>query len=159
MGRDTMRGMGIRMLHRRAAPPRAGTDGPTLEAFPPVPVFAAAASTARIPATLATALRRATADLGRRIVDGPRRADRAATAVLPGRPGVPGEQPPWRLWAELARAYLTLALTLLPRPRPVRTVTVFVAASDTLSVRPYGSAAAHRPLPDPGLPGRPDATP
>ncbi|GHH94852.1 hypothetical protein GCM10017779_53090 [Streptomyces capillispiralis] len=156
--------MGIRMLHRRAAPPRAGADGPTPEAFPPVPVFAAAASTARVPVTPATALRQATADLGRRIADGRWRTGRASTAVLPalpGRPGLPGE-PPWRLWAELARAYLTLVLTLLPRPRPVRTVTVFVAASDTLTVRSYGSAAAHRPLqgpPWPDWPDWPDATP
>ncbi|MFI1417967.1 hypothetical protein ACH4VX_08225 [Streptomyces sp. NPDC020731] len=142
--------MGIRVLHRRAAPPRPG--GQTV--FPPVPVFAAAASTARTPAvpvTLATALRNATADLGRRIADGRRRTDRTPTAG-----GLAGERPPWRLWAELARAYLTLALTLLPRPRPVRTVTVFVAASDTLSVRPYGSAAAYR---RPQGPPWPDAAP
>jgi hypothetical protein len=119
--------------------------------FPPVPVFAAAASTARTPATLATALRNATADLGRRIADGRRRTARTPTAV-----GLADEQPPWRLWAELARAYLTLVLTLLPRPRPVRTVTVFVAASDTLSVRPYGSAAAYRRRQGPPWP---DATP
>lgn len=154
--------MGIRMLHRRAAPPRADADGPTLEAFPPVPVFAAAASTARIPATLAAALRHATADLGRRIAGGRRRTGRASAAAGPPRPGVrsglPGEPPPWRLWAELARGYLTLALTLLPRPRPVRTVTVFVAAGETLSVRPYGPAAAYRRFQGPAWPG-PDATP
>ncbi|GGW89758.1 hypothetical protein GCM10010297_09110 [Streptomyces malachitofuscus] len=144
--------MGIRMLHRTAAPPRADADGPTLEAFPPVPVFAAAASTARIPVTLATALRNATANLGRRITDGGWRTGRTAGAVLPG------EQPPWRLWAELARAYLTLVVTWLPRPRPVRTVTVFVAASETLSVRPYGSPAGYRSLQSPPWPG-PDATP
>ncbi|MFF5157091.1 hypothetical protein ACFY3N_12675 [Streptomyces sp. NPDC000348] len=115
---------------------------------PPVPVFAAAASTARTPAT---ALRNVTAHLGRRVADGRRRTARTPTAVGPA-----GEQPPWRLWAELARAYLTLALTLLPRPRPVRTVTVFVAASDTLSVRPYDAAAAHR---RPQGPPWPDATP
>lgn len=146
---DRMRRMGIRMLHRRAAPPRADADGPTLKAFPPVPVFAAAASTARIPTTLATALRHATAELGRRITDGRRRGDRTPT----------GGQPPWRLWAELARAYLTLVVSLLPRPRPVRTVTVFVAASETLSVRPYGRSAACRSLPSPPWPGWPDATP
>lgn len=141
--------MGIRMLHRTAAPPRADADGPTPKAFPPVPVFAAAASTARIPVTLSTALRNATADLGRRVTAGRRRGDRTRT----------GEQPPWRLWAELARAYLTLVVTLLPRPRPVRTVTVFVAASDTLSVRPYGPAAAYRRPQRPPWPGWPDATP
>ncbi|GAA3493489.1 hypothetical protein GCM10019016_005880 [Streptomyces prasinosporus] len=154
--------MGIRMLHRRAAPPRADADGPTLEAFPPVPVFATAASTARVPATLAAALRHAAADLGRRVTGGRRRTDRASTAAGPARPGtppgLPGEPPPWRLWAELARGYLTLVLTLLPRPRPVRTITVFVAAGETLSVRPYGPAAAHRRLQDPLRPG-PDATP
>ncbi|KOT29112.1 hypothetical protein ADK41_34910 [Streptomyces caelestis] len=139
--------MGIRVLHRRAAPPRPG--GHTV--FPPVPVFAAAASTARAPATLATALRGAMADLGRRIADGRRRATRTPTAAGPA-----GGPPPWRLWAELARARLALALTLRPRTRPVRTVTVFVAASDPLSVRPYGSAAAYRRPPEPP---RPDATP
>ncbi|MFF8100551.1 hypothetical protein ACF07S_12365 [Streptomyces sp. NPDC016640] len=154
--------MGIRLLHRTAASPGAGADGPTSEAFPPVPVFAAAASTARVPATPATALRHATADLGRRVTDCRRRTGRASAAVLPGRPGLPAEPPPWRLWAEPARACLTLVLGLLPRFRPVRTVTVFVAASETLSVRTYDPAAARRPLRGPrwpGLPGRPDATP
>lgn len=135
--------MGIRMLHRTAAPPRADAGGTTLRAFPPVPVFAAAASTARIPTTLATALRNATAVLGRR-------GDHRTTT---------GEQPPWRLWAELLRAHLTLAVSRLPRPRPVRTVTVFVAASETLSARQYGPAAARRALPAPPWPGWPDATP
>ncbi|MFI8087633.1 hypothetical protein ACIF9R_04835 [Streptomyces sp. NPDC086080] len=141
--------MGIRMLHRTAAPPRADADGPPLKAFPPAPVFAAAASTARIPVTLTTALRHATADLGRRLTAGRRPDDRTST----------GERAPWRLWAELARARLTLVVTLLSRPRPVRTVTVFVAASDTLSVRPYGPAAAYRRPQGPPWPGRPDATP
>lgn len=112
-------------------------------------IVEAAASTARTPVGVATALRNATAELGRRVADGGRRTGRTAE-------GVPGGPPPWRLWAELARAYLTLALTLLPRPRPVRTVTVFVAASDTLSVRPYGSAAVYR---RPQGPPWPDATP
>ncbi|MFI2376635.1 hypothetical protein ACH5AO_16390 [Streptomyces sp. NPDC018964] len=139
--------MGIRMLPRGAAPPRPG--GHTV--FPPVLAFEAAASTARIPATLATTLRKAAADLGRRVADGRRRTARTPTAVR-----LAGEQPPWRLWAELARAHLTLVLTLLPRPRPVRTVTVFVAAGDILSVRPYGSTAAHRRSQGPSWP---DAAP
>ncbi|MFD7698600.1 hypothetical protein [Streptomyces caelestis] len=139
--------MGIRVLHRRAAPPRPGGSAVS----PPVPVFAAAASTARTPATLATALRNATADLGRRVADGRRGTTRTPTAAA-----LAGGQPPWRLWAELARAHLTLVLTRLPRPRPVRTVTVFVAASDPLGVRPYGSAVAHRRPPEPPWP---DATP
>lgn len=148
--------MGIRMLHRGAASPRAAADGPTPEALPPVPVFAADASTARTPASLAVALRRAAADLGRRIADGPWCPGRCEGPGLPG-PGV-GEPPAGRLWAELARGCLTLALTLLSRPRPVRTVTVFVAADETLSVRPYGSAAASPRPRGPWWPG-PDAAP
>ncbi|MCT7352828.1 hypothetical protein N4P33_11695 [Streptomyces sp. 15-116A] len=127
--------MGIRMLHRRAAPPRSGADGPRPEASVSVPVFADAASTARIPTPLSATLRR----------------------HLPatGAPAIP-----WRLWAEVARGYLTLVLTLLPRPRPVRTITVFVAAGETLSVRPYGSAAPYPRLQGGSpWPGRPDATP
>ncbi|WP_326752113.1 hypothetical protein OH738_30405 [Streptomyces hirsutus] len=148
--------MGIRMLHRRAAFPRAAADGPTPEALSPVPVFAADASTARTPVSPAVALRRATADLGRRIADGPWHPGLCEGPGLPG-PGA-GEPPAWRRWAELVRGCLTLALTLLPRPRPVRTVTVFVAAGETLSVRPYGSAAAYQPPRGPQGPG-PDATP
>ncbi|WAX80583.1 hypothetical protein [Streptomyces sp. KMM 9044] len=69
--------MGIRMLHRRAASPRAAADGPTPEALSPVPVFAADASTARTPALpLTHTLRRTTADLGRRIAHGPWRPGR-----------------------------------------------------------------------------------
>ncbi|MGA5333389.1 hypothetical protein ACWDU0_24445 [Streptomyces cellulosae] len=145
--------MGIRMLHRRAAPPRADADGPTTQAFPPVPVYAAAASTARIPGGLTAAVRDTAVRLGRRVTDSPWRTGRA-----PAAPGAGAGTPPWRLWAELARAYLTLVLTLLPRPRPVRTVTVFVAASETLSVRPYGPAPAYRRPQGPPWPG-PDATP
>ncbi|MEV0690623.1 hypothetical protein [Streptomyces sp. NPDC050388] len=140
--------MGIRMLHRRAGPPPTDADGPTLEAFSPVPVFAATASTARTPAPLTTALRRA----GRRCTG------RGATAVPPAPPPGVGEPPPWRVWAELTRGYLALALTLLPRPRPVRTVTVFVAAGEALSARPYGSAAPYRRHQGPRWPG-PDAAP
>ncbi|CAM5345726.1 hypothetical protein SALBM217S_05813 [Streptomyces griseoloalbus] len=145
--------MGIRMLHRRAAPPRADADGPTTQAFPPVPVFAAAASTARVPGGLTAALRRTAARLGRRVTDGPWRAGRT-----PAAPDTGTGRPPWLLWAELARAYLTLVLTLLPRPRPVRTVTVFVAASETLSVRPDAGLPRIRASRGPN-PSGPDATP
>ncbi|MFE9921456.1 hypothetical protein ACFYQA_07705 [Streptomyces sp. NPDC005774] len=152
--------MGIRMLHRRAAFPRAAAEGPTPEALSPVPVFAADASTARTPVPLAlpfaVTLRRATADLGRHIAVGPWHPGLCEGPGLPG-PGA-GKPLEWRLWAELARGCLTLALTLLPRPRPVRTVTVFVAAGETLSVRPYGSAAAYPRHQGPWWPG-PDATP
>ncbi len=148
-----MPGMGIRMLHRRAAPPRADADGPTTQAFPPVPVFAAAASTARIPGGLTAAFRDTAVRLGQRVTDG-----RWRTGRTPAAQGAGTDQPPWRLWAELARAYLTLVLTLLPRPRPVRTVTVFVAASETLSVRPYAEGLAYRRVQGPPWPG-PDAAP
>ncbi|MEU6522323.1 hypothetical protein ABZ892_05595 [Streptomyces sp. NPDC046924] len=139
--------MGIRMLHRRAGPPPTDADGPTLEAFSPVPVFAATASTARTPVPLTTALRR----VGRWCTG---RGSAAPSVPSPGA----GEPPPWRLWAELTRSYLALALTLLPRPRPVRTVTVFVAAGEPLSARPYGSAAPYRRHQAPRWPG-PDAAP
>lgn len=142
--------MGIRMLHRTAGPPpRAGADGPGPEAHPSVPVFATAASTARIPVTLATALRRATTGLGRRIAG----TVRPATTALPDGPL------PWRQWAEAARGCLTLVLTLLPRPRPVRTITVFVAAGDPVSVRRYGSGPQHRGFQGPGWPEPGGATP
>ncbi|WP_308406359.1 hypothetical protein [Streptomyces sp. AC602_WCS936] len=111
----------------------------------PVPVFAPGASTGRTPTTLTTALRRTTADLRRGLLH----RDQAAAA--------PGETPAWRLWADLARGYLALAITLLPRTRPARTFTVFVASTDTLRTRPGG------PVPYRRLPGRrgpgPDATP
>ncbi|MFV0136606.1 hypothetical protein ACLGIH_25935 [Streptomyces sp. HMX87] len=139
--------MGIRMLHHRTAPPRAGGDGPACVPLPPVPAFALGASTARIPATLATAVRQVTADLRRRLA----RRDGAAAA------SGSGGAPVWRLWADLARSYLALALTLLPQPRPARTFTVFVAAADTVSARPAGPAPHRRRRRRPAA--GPDATP
>lgn len=124
--------MGIRMLHHRTTPARASTDGPARVPLPPVPVVAPGASTGRIPTTLATALRRTAADLRRRLVH---RAPTAAT---------PRETPAWRLWADLTRGYLALALTLLPRSRPAQTFTVFVATADTLSAGSGGSAPYRR---------------
>ncbi|MFG2678002.1 hypothetical protein [Streptomyces sp. NPDC048392] len=98
----------------------------------PVPVFAPGASTGRIPATLATALRRTATDLHRRL-----------THRFPGA-AAPHATPPWRQWAEMARGYLALVLALLPRPRPAHTFTVFVAAADTVSARPAGPAPYRR---------------
>ncbi|OSC50177.1 hypothetical protein B5181_40415, partial [Streptomyces sp. 4F] len=116
------------MLHHRTTPARASTDRPARVPLLPVPVFAPGASTGRTPTTLATALRRTTTDLRRRLV----RRDRTAP--------MPRETPAWRLWADLARGYLALALTLLPRTRPAHTFTVFVAGTDALSARPGGPA-------------------
>ncbi|WP_329329396.1 hypothetical protein [Streptomyces luteogriseus] len=56
------------------------------------------------------------------------------TPEPPGRPSRP--------WARLARDYLALVLTLLPRPRPAHTaITVYITTTDSvLSERPGGSA-------------------
>lgn len=120
--------MGIRMLHHRTTPARARTDGPARVPFLPVPVFAPGASTGRTPATLTTLLRRTATGLRRGLA-------RRAPAT-----GAPHEPPAWRAWADLARGYLALALTLLPRTRPAHTFTVFVASADTLGARPGGPA-------------------
>ncbi|WP_307174573.1 hypothetical protein [Streptomyces africanus] len=181
-------------------------------ALPPVPPFAAAASTVRVPAGLTTALRRTTADLRQRLAKGRRptdptragagdmtavpgltgtgamsavvgltspgdvsdilgltggpapgaqhraNADRVGDADRSGRTDRPGRA--GRPWADLARSYLTLVLTRLPRPRrPAHTtITVYIATTAPLSERPTGSAPRHRrgqhgPGPEP------DATP
>ncbi|MBD0842584.1 MULTISPECIES: hypothetical protein [unclassified Streptomyces] len=102
--------MGIRLLHRRTAPaePHAGAR-PDAAAAPPlrVPAFAAAASTARVPADLRTTLRR------------------TATALRRARLRVAARR---RLWTEVGRGCLDLVLARLPRPDRTRTVTVFVSA-------------------------------
>ncbi|MFG2355779.1 hypothetical protein [Streptomyces sp. NPDC048521] len=143
--------MGIRMLHRRTpeAVTRAWADTASAQAMPasPVPALAADASTARIPADLAATARRTATGFRRRLAGLTARADHA---------------PDWRPWADLARGYLALALTLIPRSRrPRPTLTVFVAS---LTERP-AAAGPHRPShrdspqpqgrPEPG----PDATP
>jgi hypothetical protein len=146
--------MGIRTLHRRTAHAPAQADA-SVGADPlplsPVPGCAPAASTARIPADLMTPLRHASAALRRRL--SLREPD--ATGADPGRASR------LRQWAELGRSYLALALTLLPRSRQVRTVTVFVASVGAFSEPPDGSARARpRPHPDPDRRGPgPDATP
>ncbi len=135
--------MGIRMLHHRTTPARASTDGPARVPLLPVPALAPDASTGRIPATLTTALRRTATGLRRRLA---RRDPETVT---------PRETPAWRLWADLARGYLSLALSRVPRPRPARTFTVFVATADTLSGRPGGPTPYRHGWWEPG----PDATP
>ncbi|MEV7994094.1 hypothetical protein AB0O67_19885, partial [Streptomyces sp. NPDC086077] len=96
--------MGIRMLSRRTAPAQPP---------PAPPPHAVGASAARIPVGPAKSLCRAAQDLRRRVaVDWERRKTAAFR---------PGDTAAWRLWADLARSYLALCLTLLPRaPRPAR---------------------------------------
>ncbi|MFF5962380.1 hypothetical protein ACFY64_01295 [Streptomyces collinus] len=58
-------------------------------------------------------------------------------------PDPPGKRS--RPWARLARDYLTLVLTLLPRLRPAHTtITVYITTDSTLSERPGGSAPPRR---------------
>ncbi|SEC61094.1 hypothetical protein SAMN04490357_2427 [Streptomyces misionensis] len=128
-------GMGIRMLHRRTpeAVTRVWADTASAQAptASPVPALAAGASTARIPADPATTVRRAAEHVRRGLTD-------RARAVRTG------HAPDWRQWADLARGYLALALTLIPRTRPRPTLTVFVASP---AERP---APRHRDPRDPG---------
>ncbi|NEB12168.1 hypothetical protein G3I32_25590 [Streptomyces coelicoflavus] len=123
------------MLHPRTSPARARTDGPARVPLLPVPVFAPGASTGRTPTTLTTALRHTAKDFRRSLT---RKVPAAPTA--PASSSAPHETPAWRLWAGLARGYLALALSLLPRPRPARTFTVFVASADPLGARRGGPA-------------------
>ncbi|MFF4013575.1 hypothetical protein [Streptomyces sp. NPDC001843] len=130
--------MGIRTPHRRTArtrtPSRPGAAAAPDRPSPPVPDFSAEASTARIPADPARAVRRTTAALGRGLGGRLSRAGRAA--------------------ADLGRGYLALLLARLTKIRSARTMTVFVAP---LTARPIRSAA-HRPRRDRRQSG-PDATP
>ncbi|MGW0765013.1 hypothetical protein [Streptomyces sp. NPDC002676] len=109
--------MGIRMLHRRSpeagTPARADTASAPVTPPSPVPALAADASTARIPADLATTVRSAAADL---------------RCLFAGRAVRAGRAPDWHQWADLARCYLALALTLVPRARTRPKLTVFVAS-------------------------------
>ncbi|WP_341845902.1 hypothetical protein [Streptomyces incarnatus] len=138
--------MGIRTLHRRTPEVdiRAWADAASARAVPvsPVPALAADASTARIPADLSATVRRAARNLRHRLA--------GLTAPVE-------HAPDWRQWADLARGYLALALTALPRPRPRRTLTVFVAS---LTDRPAAPAPHRPPHRDPrgrrDQPDRPD---
>ncbi|MFF7383748.1 hypothetical protein [Streptomyces griseoluteus] len=117
--------MGIRMLHRLRPAPRHGsterTDtGPAPEASgTAVPVVAAGASAARHPAHPLTGVHRAGAATRRVLAAGARH--------LPDR----------HACADLARGYLALLLTHLPKARPRHTLTVFVAS---LTDRPAPAA-------------------
>ncbi|WP_193433579.1 hypothetical protein [Streptomyces fodineus] len=125
--------MGIRMLHRRTpdADLRAWADTASAQAMPasPVPALVADASTARIPADLAVTVRKAATDLRHRLT--------GLTACV-------GHAPDWRQWADLARGYLALALTAIPRPRPRRTLTVFVASLTERPAAPGRNRPPHR---------------
>ncbi|WP_405858346.1 hypothetical protein OG407_14890 [Streptomyces sp. NBC_01515] len=125
--------MGIRMLHRRTGRVRtqiqaAGAAGAKGAPRPPVAPFAARASTARIPADLAMAVRHTAAGLRQRLTF------RDDTAVDPreqarhpqGPATTPTGTPVWRLWAELGRGYLDLVLSRLPRSPAAHTMTVFI---------------------------------
>lgn len=137
-------GMGIRMLHRRTPEAAAGAWAgvASAQAVPavPVPALAADASTARIPADLATTVRTVTKGLGR------------------GPAARPARLPDWRQWTDLARGYLALALALLPRARPRNRLTVFVAP---LTGRPAAPGPHRPPRRGPHDPRdqRPDARP
>ncbi|AXE85178.1 hypothetical protein [Streptomyces sp. Go-475] len=160
--------MGIRTLLSRSAP---GVELPPAAPIASVPVFAATASTLRVPTGLSAALRQATANLRQHLAhapggtaatsgpDTPDAPDRTPAAQPPGRPYAPGRRTP-HPWAELARAYLTLVLALLPRPRLAHTtITVFNATTDDLlSERPDGSAPSRRRRRD-GRGPEPGATP
>ncbi|WP_234390434.1 hypothetical protein [Streptomyces sp. MMG1533] len=171
--------MGIRMLHRRAharAQAKADADAaPPAPPPPPVPAFAAAASTARIPTDPAAALRRAAAMVPTGLVTTVRRATAAGTSRIPaglatalhhaaagtrrrldrrdrGAVQRKREASVWRLWADLGRSSLALALTLLPRSRPMSAFPVFTVVSEW----PIDA----QPRPRPNRRGRgPDATP
>ncbi|MEV6049755.1 hypothetical protein [Streptomyces sp. NPDC052107] len=145
--------MGIRMLHRRTpeADLRAWADAVSAQAMSasPVPALAADASTARIPAELTDTVRRTATNLRHRLAGLTDPADHT---------------PDWRQWADLARGYLALALTAIPRRRPRCTLTVFVASLTERPAAPGPHRPPHRDHPDqrdlqdrpePG----PDATP
>lgn len=112
--------MGIRTPHRRTArarpPNRPGAAAAPGTPSPLVPVFSVGASTARIPADPARAVRTTAAAFGRRITGRLSRASRAA--------------------AYLGRGHLALLLARLPRLRPARTMSVFVVPLTEWPPRP-----------------------
>ncbi|MFF5299572.1 hypothetical protein ACFY5F_09425 [Streptomyces sp. NPDC013161] len=122
--------MGIRTLHRRTAQVRAAGDAAAHGARrPPVPALSAGASTARIPADLAMAVRHTAAGLRRRLTFRDDTAvDPREQARHPQGPAItPTGTPVWRLWVDLGRGYLDLVLTRIPRSPSAHTMTVFIA--------------------------------
>ncbi|GAA1003619.1 hypothetical protein GCM10009564_03740 [Streptomyces thermogriseus] len=121
--------MGIRTLPHQPAVIRADIGEAPAEPPPAVPSFAADASTARVPADVTTAVRRAARNPCRRPAPGgPARAE-------------PSRRHPW---TGTARGRLALLLARLPRANPARRVTVFVVA---LPSAPTGD---RHPCEDPG---------
>lgn len=122
--------MGIRTLHRRTAQAQAADAAAARSApRPPVPAVAAGASTARVPADLAMAVRHTAAGLRHRLTFRDDTAvDPREQARHPQGPAItPTGTPVWRLWADLGRGYLDLVLARLPKSRSVHTMTVFIA--------------------------------
>ncbi|MFJ9243295.1 hypothetical protein [Streptomyces sp. NPDC101776] len=126
--------MGIRMLHRRTGRARTQTQAAGAAAAqgaprPPAPAFAAGASTARIPADLAMAVRHTAAGLRHSLTFRDDAAvDPREQAKHPQGPATtPTGTPVWRLWADLGRSYLDLVRTRLPQSRSAHTMTVFIA--------------------------------
>ncbi|MFF9122094.1 hypothetical protein ACF09J_02080 [Streptomyces sp. NPDC014889] len=120
--------MGIRMLNRRPAVIRVDIGEAPKGAPLSVRPYAPDAGTARVPANLTATLRRAASGLRARFG--------------PGDP-LPGETRAWCLWADTARGYLALLLSPLHRPRPVRSITVFVATATPTGNRPGGPPPHH----------------
>ncbi|MFE5187699.1 hypothetical protein [Streptomyces sp. NPDC056628] len=108
--------MGIRTLNRRTARAPAHADRPEPPTPPQAPALAPDASTARIPAQLIGTVRRTMTAARRHLI---RRL---------------------RAWTELARSYAALALTLIPRCRPHRRVTIFEASTGTSTPEAAGTA-------------------
>ncbi|MFJ9349567.1 hypothetical protein [Streptomyces sp. NPDC101237] len=123
--------MGIRMLHGRTSqtgpPAKARSAAAQAAAAPTAPAMAPDAGSARIPTDLAVTVGAAVTRLRRRL----------------------RTRPSARQWLDLAHGRLVQLRGALPGPRRHRAMTVFVA---TLSERPKGPGASHRPP-------EPDATP
>ncbi|WP_329340334.1 hypothetical protein OG866_32785 [Streptomyces sp. NBC_00663] len=131
--------MGIRTLHRQTAPAQANTDATASTPAVHIPPFSAAASTPRIPRDLAMTLRRTATDVRHRLTRRDLRTDLCTDL---------------RLWADQARGYLALLLGALPRSRPMRTMTVFIATVGTVTDASPGSGSTATDSAPGSAPGR-----